>query len=168
IIATPLGDNERGTAILLDLEYDPTRRTGMGQPLGAWQARMACGVLRDGLEVPRTPDRPPWRGEGPEVPAPRERGDDLRGGPRDGVDPVLAAQRVPHPRLREDVEVPRELRHDPRDPEGLGRRGRPAVPAEGTLSEGLRVRRGLFQDHEGGARRDARRDCDREGRPRGG
>ena len=84
------------------------RAARLGQPLGPRPARLAHRVLGDGRGAPRRHGRHPRRRPGPQVPAPRERARAERLRPRRrAARPLLAAQRLPRHRAREDVEVAR-------------------------------------------------------------
>ena len=98
-----------------------SRRRRPGRPPGAAAARLAPGVLGDGRALPRGRVRHPRRRPGPALPAPRERAGAVPRGRR-RLRPVLAAQRLGHPRRREDEQV--DGQH------GAGRRGRSVRPVE--------------------------------------
>src|SRR5207249_4472255 len=102
-------------------------------------ARVARRVQRHGVQVPRGPPRYPWRRPRPDVPPPRERSDDLRGGLGRRLVANLDAQRVPHAGTGEDVEEPRQLRDDSGGLAGLSGRSRPALSAEESLPRECRV-----------------------------
>ncbi len=103
---------------LRSLEGRESRRAVVGQPMGPGTARMAHRVFGDGADPARRAARPPHRGRGPRVPAPRERDRAERGRHRPPVGLALGARRVPHGRGAEDVQESGQLLHAP----GAGRR----------------------------------------------
>ena len=97
----------------------------LADPVGPRPAGLAPGVLRDGRALPRRRVRHPRRRPGPALPAPRERAGPVARGRR-RLRPLLAAQRLGHPRRREDEQVAGQHR--------AGRRGRPARPARSSCA----------------------------------
>ncbi len=81
---------------------------------GAGPSRLAHRVLGHGGEAPRPGVRHPRRRHRPRLPAPRERDRAVALRAQDAGDgALLAAQRLPAGRRREDVEVARQLHHHP-------------------------------------------------------
>ena len=99
-----------------------TEDTWWDSPVGPRPAGLAHRVLRDGRGHPRAGVRDPRRRARPRLPAPRERGRPVARA-RPSVRPDLGAQRDAPLHRREDVEVGREHRDDPRGARRVGARG---------------------------------------------
>ncbi len=101
-------------ARLRALEEGQARRAAVAVALGRGPPGMAHRVLGDGERTAGADLRHPWRRTRPDLPAPRERDRAERRGIRAAVrEPVDPHRRAAHGR-RQDVEVARQRRHDPR------------------------------------------------------
>jgi hypothetical protein len=103
---------------------------GEGRP--GWHiecSAMSCALLRH-----------PWRRHRPAVPAPRER-DRAEPGCRLRLRQVLAAQRLPERRRREDVQEPGQLLHHPRRAEEVRRRDAALLHAAHALPPAVQLQR---------------------------
>ncbi len=107
----------------------PGRHRGAGPP------RLAHRMLGDVVEASRRDFRHPWRRHRSRLSAPRERDRAIALRlPHAGDGELLDAQRLPAGRRREDVEVARQLRDDPRAAERLAWRSRASHDAADALS----------------------------------
>src|SRR5205823_10057335 len=88
------GRQEGRPAGFRPLETIEGGRAVVAERLGTRAARVARRVQRHGVQVPRRAPRYPWGRPRPDVPPPRERSDDLRGGLGRRLVANLDAQRV--------------------------------------------------------------------------
>jgi hypothetical protein len=94
-------------------------------PWGPRGPGLACGMLGHGLPPPGRDHRHPFRRTRSHFPAPRERNRPERGGQRQALCALLAAQRVHQCQQREDVQIPGQLLHRTRHLGEVSLRGRP-------------------------------------------
>ena len=136
-----------GSARLRALESEQAGRGHvLGIAVGTRAAGLAHRVLGDGRATARPGVRDPRRRARSRLPAPRER-DRAVARARPSVRRDLDAQRDAPLRRREDVEVGRQHRHDPRGARPLGARSAARVLPHGALVEADR----LFGRHVGAA-----------------
>ena len=141
------------------LEALDRRRARLALALGPRPPRLAHRVLGDVRGAARRLLRHPRRRHRPRLPAPRERDRPVALRPPGGrVRALLAAQRLPERRRREDVEVARQLLHRARPPRpGHPGRGDPlraavdALPPADGLDRGEGARRRRTHSGEAGA-----------------
>ncbi len=122
-------------ARLRPVEGRQAGRAHLELALGARPAGLAPRVLGDVLEVPRPGLRHPRRRRGPDLPASRERDRPVRGRHRRAVRALLAAQRLPRDRRREDGQVRRQRGQPAPAPGALPRGGAALRPDERPLPE---------------------------------